>query len=194
MKRFLLACLIPCSLYAQDLDLVQRISAFQLDMSADYKVKTLNLGGESIGAIDKEEPKFRTDFKLEGLVRKNDNLDRKVKYSVFLHIFEFEDIDELNWAMKRWLPNFIDGSSIRPGRDARTVDHVDPAVVVIEGTTVTILTFPCPQFSIDYFRDWRSKMLTYFGSPSSVMIEVSGCEGPLRWTKNPPASTDRTWK
>ena len=194
MKRFLLSLLLPLSLFGQDQDLAQRIAAFQTDMEESFKVKTLNIGGESLGALEKESPDFRTDFKLEGLEKQKDNLDRNVKFDVYVHVFQFADIEELNWVMKRWLPNFMDGASIRPGRDKRTIDHVDPTVVVIDGATISVLTLPCPQFSVESFRDWRSKMLTYFGSPTSVIIEVAGCEGPLMWTKNPPDSQDRTWR
>ena len=194
MKRYLLAFLLPLSVYAQDQDLAQRISAFQADAAETYKVKTLNLGGETLGALEKESPEFRADFKLEGLEKQLDNLERNVKFDLYVHIFQFADLDELNWAMKRWLPDFMDGASIRPGRDARTVEHVDPTIVVIDGTTISVLTLPCTQFSVEYFRDWRSKMLTYFGSPTAVMIEVAGCEGPLMWTKNAPDPKDRTWK
>lgn len=194
MKRFFLPLLLPLSLFGQDQDLAQRIAAFQTDMQESFKVKTLNIGGESLGALEKESPDFRTDFKLEGLEKQKDNLDRNVKYDVYVHVFQFADIEELNWVMKRWLPNFMDGASIRPGRDKKTIDHVDPTVVVIDGATISVLTLPCPQFSVESFRDWRSKMLTYFGSPTSVIIEVAGCEGPLMWTKNPPDSKDRTWR
>lgn len=194
MKRFFLPLLLPLSLFGQDQDLAQRIAAFQTDMQESFKVKTLNIGGESLGALEKESPDFRTDFKLEGLEKQKDNLDRNVKYVVYVHVFQFADIEELNWAMKRWLPNFMDGASIRPGRDKKTIDHVDPTVVVIDEATISVLTLPCPQFSVESFRDWRSKMLTYFGSPTSVIIEVAGCEGPLMWTKNPPDSKDRTWR
>jgi hypothetical protein len=194
MKRFFLTLLLPLSLFGQDQDLAQRIAAFQTDMQESFKVKTLNIGGESLGALEKESPDFRTDFKLEGLEKQKDNLDRNVKYDVYVHVFQFADIEELNWVMKRWLPNFMDGASIRPGRDKKTIDHVDPTVVVIDGATISVLTLPCPQFSVESFRDWRSKMLTYFGSPTSVIIEVAGCEGPLMWTKNPPDSKDRTWR
>jgi len=194
MKRFFLTLLLPLSLFGQDQDLAQRIAAFQTDMQESFKVKTLNIGGESLGALEKESPDFRTDFKLEGLEKQKDNLDRNVKYDVYVHVFQFADIEELNWVMKRWLPDFMDGASIRPGRDKKTIDHVDPTVVVIDAATISVLTLPCPQFSVESFRDWRSKMLTYFGSPTSVIIEVAGCEGPLMWTKNPPDSKDRTWR
>ena len=195
MKRYLvfLMCL-PGLAWAQSSDLVQRIAAFQSDLAETYKVKTLNVGGESLGALESETPEYRTDFKLEGKEKTLDNLERNVRFDVFVHVFHFVDTDELNWAMKRWLADFIDGSSIRPGRDARTVAHVDPSIVVIDGTTISVMTQPCAQFTVEGFRDWRSKMLTYFGSPTAVIIEVAGCEGPLMWTKNPPDPKDRTWK
>ena len=194
MKRCLFLLLFPFALSAQNNDLVQRIDAFQVDLSETFKVKTLNLGGESLGALENETPEYRTDFKLEGLERKLDNLERNVKYDVFIHVFQFGGIDDLNWAMKRWLPDFLDGSAIRPGRDTRTVPHVDPSIVVIDGTTITVMTHPCAQFNVTDYRDWRTKLLTYFGSPTAVIIEVAGCEGPLMWSKNPPDPRDRTWK
>jgi hypothetical protein len=39
----------------------------------------------------------------------------------------------------------------------------------------------------------RKEMLTYFGSPESMIIEV-GCDGPLEWTKNPPDPKDPKWR
>lgn len=185
---------LPCLAFAQPSDLLQRIVAFQEDLAPSFRVKTLNLGGESLGALQNESPEYRNDFKLEGLEKQLDNLERNVRYDVYVHVFHFAESDDLNWAMKRWLPDFIDGSSIRPGRDSRSVPHVDPSIVVIDGKTITVMTLPCQQFSVNTFRDWRSKMLTYFGSPSAVMIEVAGCEGPLMWSKNPPDPKDRTWK
>ena len=67
MKRYLvfLMCL-PGLAWAQPSDLVQRITAFQSDLAETYKVKTLNVGGESLGALESETPEYRTDFKLEG--------------------------------------------------------------------------------------------------------------------------------
>ncbi len=195
MKRSLLfLAWLPCIAWAQPSDLVQRIKAFQGDLSGTHKVKTLNLGGESLGALASETPEYRTDFNLEAIGKSLDNLERNLRFDVYLHVFYFGNKDDLNWAMKRWLADFIDGSSIRPGRDTRTVPHVDPSIVIIDGTTITVMTQPCAQFSVEGFRDWRSKLLTYFGSPTAIIIEVAGCEGPLMWTKNPPDPKDRTWK
>jgi hypothetical protein len=109
-------------------------------------------------------------------------------------VFEFESIDDLNWAMKRWLPDFIDHNAVRPGRDTKSVPNADPSVVVIEGSSIAVLTLSCTQFDLDRFRIWRNQLLTYFGGASSVVVEIQGCEGPLMWTKNAPDPKDRTWK
>lgn len=157
-------------------------------------VKTLNLKGENLGALEAEETATHTHFKMEARQKSEDNLGRSVKRSVHVQIFSFESIDDLNWAMKRWLPDFIDHSAVRPGRDVKNVPNVDPSVVVIDGTSIAVLTLSCSQFDLESFRDWRQRMLTYFGSASAVVIEVQGCEGPLMWTKNAPDPKDRSWK
>lgn len=157
-------------------------------------MKTLNLNGENLGALEAEETATRTHFKMEAREKTEDNLSRSVKRSVHVQVFSFESIDDLNWAMKRWLPDFIDHSAVRPGRDVKNVPNVDPSVVVIEGTSIAVLTQSCSQFDLESFRDWRQRMLTYFGSAAAVVIEVQGCEGPLMWTKNAPDPKDRTWK
>jgi hypothetical protein len=191
---FLLALAASAVLNAQSADLQQRIQGFQEDLKDRYAVKTLNLKGENLGALENDETGTRTHFKLEALEKSEDNLGRSIKRSVHVQVYEFESIEDLNWAMKRWLPDFIDHSAVRPGRDVKNVPHVDPAIVVIEGTSISVLTLACSQFDLEHFRDWRQRMLTYFGSASAVVVEVQGCEGPLMWTKNAPDPKDRTWK
>ena len=195
MKKYVfIILLIPRLLLGQTDELNQRINAFKNDLSTNYKVKTLNIGGERLGAIEYEDCFYRTKFKLEKLEKQRDNLNRNVKFDIFMTIVEFSDTDDLNWAMKRWLKDFIDGSQIRPGRNSRSVSNANPSIIVIEGNSISILNQPCMQFEAIEYRNWRSKMLTYFGSPSSVIIEIGGCGGPLNWTKNAPDPRDRTWK
>lgn len=194
-RSILVAALLPFAvLWGQSDESAQRIKAFQDDLKDQYEVKTLNLKGENLGALEAEETATRTHFKLEAREKSEDNLGRNVKASVHVNVFTFENLDDLNWAMKRWLPDFLDHSSVRPGRDVKTVPHVDPAVVVVDGTTISVLTLACSQFNLDSYREWRQRMLTYFGSANAVVVEVQGCEGPLMWTKNAPDPKDRTWK
>jgi len=113
MKKYVfIILLIPRLLLGQTDELNQRINAFKNDLSTNYKVKTLNIGGERLGAIEYEDCLYRTKFKLEKLEKQRDNLNRNVKFDIFMTIVEFSDTDDLNWAMKRWLKDFIDGSQI----------------------------------------------------------------------------------
>jgi hypothetical protein len=194
IRLFLVFLAATATATAQTSDLQQRIKGFQSELAATYAVKTLNLQGESLGALEKEEPAFQTHFKLEAKEKSEDNLGRSTKLNAHIQVFEFETSDDLNWAMKRWMPNFIDHNAVKPGRDSKSLPHADPAIVVVEGTVITVLTLPCSQFDLDRFRTWRKQLLTYFGGASSVVIEVQGCEGPLLWTKNAPDPKDRTWK
>jgi len=191
---FVLFCLIFKTASAQSADLLQRIKGFQAEQSSEYNVKLLNLSGENLGALEQEEADYRLHFKLESKAKSEDKLGRSTKLAVHVQVFEFESIDDLNWAMKRWLPDFIDHNAVRPGRDTKSVPNADPSVVVIEGSSIVVLTLSCTQFDLDRFRIWRNQLLTYFGGASSVVVEIQGCEGPLMWTKNAPDPKDRTWK
>ena len=191
---FVLFCLIFKTSSAQSADLQQRIKGFQAEQAGDYAIKLLNLSGENLGALEEEEAPYRLHFKFEAKAKSEDKLGRSTKLAVHVHVFEFESTEDLNWAVKRWLPDFIDHNAVRPGRDTKSVPNADPSVVVIEGTSIAVLTLSCTQFDLDRFRIWRNQLLTYFGGASSVVIEIQGCEGPLMWTKNAPDPKDRTWK
>jgi hypothetical protein len=191
---FVLFCLIFKSSSAQSSDLQQRIKGFQAEQAGDYAIKLLNLSGENLGALEEEEAAYRLHFKLEAKAKSEDKLGRSTKLAVHVQVFEFESTEDLNWAVKRWLPDFIDHNAVRPGRDTKSVPNADPSVVVIEGSSIAVLTLSCTQFDLDRFRIWRTQLLTYFGGASSVVIEIQGCEGPLMWTKNAPDPKDRTWK
>ena len=105
----------------------------------------------------------------------------------------YEDEEELKYALKFWFKEFIGNKRITPGRDYRTVDHVEPAIVIIDGSSISILTLSCYATDIDEFRDWRSTMLGVFGSPNAMVVEI-GCNGPIEWTKNAPDPKDPSWR
>ena len=80
-----------------------------------------------------------------------------------------------------------------PGRDYRSVDHVNPAVIIIEKNYISILTMSCYATDVQELRQWRSDMLGVFGGPNSMVIEI-GCDGPIEWTKNAPDPKDMKWR
>ncbi|MDX5325887.1 MAG: hypothetical protein LPK80_06465 [Bacteroidota bacterium] len=181
--------------FAQFEDLKQTINALILDHSKDFEKKYLNIPERALGGIESTDFSFADRFKLEAREKRTDNLDRNRRFDYFFNIYGYDDIDDLNYAMKDWLQDFIEGESIRPGREIRTMDDAVPTIIVINKNkkTISILSFDCNQYFYEEFKDWREKMLTYFGDPESVIIEI-GCDGPLKWTKNPPDPKDRTWR
>lgn len=86
---FALATLATTNIWAQSDDLQQRIQGFQTDLKEGYAVKTLNLKGENLGALEAEETATRTHFKLEAREKTEDNLGRSVKRSVHVQVFSF---------------------------------------------------------------------------------------------------------
>ena len=189
-----IATLFSLSLQAQYEDLQQRIKSFQDEMADQYKVVTVNVGGQDLGAIEDAGADFHVEFKFKGIEKQEDNIDRMVRYQAFVNVYHFDDEDDFNWAVKDWLKDFMNGQTIRPGRDARFLDRADPAIIVFDGTTISVITFPCLQFETYAFREWRKRMLTYFGSDQAIILEIAGCEGPAMWTKNRPNPKDRTWR
>ena len=95
--------------------------------------------------------------------------------------------------MKYWLKDFIDHEVVRPGRTMRTYPDAQPTIIVVNETNIAIMTYACKWEDFDEFKEWRKAMLTWFGTPASVMIEVN-CDGPLEWSKNPPDPKDRSWR
>jgi len=57
---FILLSIASISIWGQSNDLQQRIHGFQTDLKEGYVVKTLNLNGENLGALEAEETATRT--------------------------------------------------------------------------------------------------------------------------------------
>jgi hypothetical protein len=175
IRLFLVFLAATATATAQTSDLQQRIKGFQSELAATYAVKTLNLQGESLGALEKEEPAFQTHFKLEAKEKSEDNLGRSTKLNAHIQVFEFETSDDLNWAMKRWMPDFIDHNAVKPGRDSKSLPHADPAIVVVEGTVIPHLAQAAPHlFRRRFFCRHRGPGLR---RPIALDQECSGPQG-----------------
>lgn len=195
MKQTLTISLVLIGLMAgaQHEELAQKVEAFVQEHSADYEKKYLNIDQPEIGGIEETGHEFAERFMLKSRERVMSNLDREIYARYYVNIYGYEDEISRDYAMKMWLDDFIEGQRIRPGRDMRSYDYATPTIIVINTDNIAILNYECSLYDPDSFRDWREKMLSYFGDPNSVMIEIQ-CGGPLKWTKNPPDSRDRKWR
>lgn len=194
MKKILfLFALVPLLTFAQTEELKQRTALFLQEQSAKYKVKELNGSEPDYGVLDQTQYVFHKYYQLKQIEKEVNELGNSVRPKYDLSTFAYEDEEELKYALKFWFKEFIGNKRITPGRDYRTVDHVDPAIVIIDGTSISILTLSCYATDIDEFRDWRSAMLGVFGSPNAMVVEI-GCNGPIEWTKNAPDPKDPSWR
>lgn len=192
-KLVFLFALIPLLTFAQTEELKQRTALFLQEQSSKYKVKELNGSEPNYGVLGETQYVFHQYYQLKQIEKEVNELGNSVRPKYDLSTFAYEDEEELKYALKFWFKEFIGNKRITPGRDYRTVDHVEPAIVIIDGTSISILTLSCYATDIDEFRDWRSAMLGVFGSPNAMVVEI-GCNGPIEWTKNAPDPKDPSWR
>ncbi len=195
MKKIIALLFIGLSTFAQAQheELKQRIEAFIAEHSDEYEKEYLNISDPEIGDIEETDYEFADRFMLKSKERVMSNLDREIYARYYVNVYAYYDEYERDFAIKYWLRNFIEGQSIRPGRDKRSYEYATPTIIVINEDNIVVLNYECALYDRDSFQEWRDKMLSYFGDPNSVMIEVE-CGGPLKWTKNPPDRNDRSWR
>lgn len=200
MKQLLLSALILFSLHVSaqadstsHKELNQRLDAFVADNSDGFELEEFNLSPPDIGDIEDTDYEFSKEFMLKSEERSESNLGRNQYQKIYINAYGYYDESEKDYAVKEWLSDFIDGQTVRPGRDKRRYEYAEPMIAVINEDHIVVMSFECAWDSYDYFTEWREKFFTYFVDSESVVIEVR-CEGPLEWTKNPPDPSDRTWR
>lgn len=179
--------------FGQHEELNQRLDAFIADHAEDYEYDDLNLSRREIGDIDETEHNFSKEFLLKSNERSESELGRNQYERIYINAYGYYNESERDFAVKFWLRNFIEGNSVRPGRDMRSYEYATPTVIIINEDHIVVLNYDCAWDSYEYFDKWREKMNSYFADANSVIIEIR-CDGPLEWTKNPPDRSDRTWR
>jgi len=195
MKNFILALITfsAIQLSGQVEELNQRTQLFISEVGDRYKVKSINGNEPEYGVLPETEFIQHQYYQLKQIKKELNELGNKVRPTYHLSTFAYENDEELLYALKFWFKSFIGDKRITPGRDYRRVDHVVPAIIIIEKNYITILTMSCYATDIEEFRQWRSDMLGVFGGPNSMVVEI-GCEGPIEWTKNAPDPKDMKWR
>lgn len=184
---------LPFILYAQAEDLKQREKLLIEEKSEEYDLKEINIKEPDYGVLIDTEHIYHRHFMLKGKKKVENSLGNKVKPKIHVSTFAYEDEEEFMYALKFWFKEFIGGERVTPGRDYRKKDHVSPTIIVMDNNTITIVTFSCYTTEIEDLRKWRKDLLTIFGSPKAMIVEI-GCGGPLEWTKNAPDPKDPKWR
>lgn len=166
-------------------ELKQMVETFKTEHSEQYEIKFLNIADRDLGIIDDTYPAWKDKFMLKGKEKSENNLGSKSYAKFYLNIYAYESLKDRQYALKDWMEKFLEGESIRPGRDMRTYDYATPTHIMINDTEIIILNYKCSDFTEDNFEYWQDELLKYFGAENTMVIEVL-CGGPLKWTKNAP--------
>jgi len=188
-----LALIAPLISVAQTEELGQRTELFLAEQGSKFKIKELGGSEPNYGVLDQTNFIEHQYYQLKQIDKEVNELGNNVRPKYDLSTFAYENEEELKYALKFWFKEFIGNKRITPGRDYRTVDHIQPGIIVIDKNYIAILTLSCYATDINEFRAWRSNMLGVFGSPNAMIIEL-GCDGPIEWTKNAPDPKDPSWR
>jgi hypothetical protein len=183
----------PNGLHAQHEELKQSIDAFVNSKAEKFDKKYLNQSEPDYGELANTNFTFHDFFQLKAKERSVNNLGNNVKMKYNCSFYAYEDGTERDYALSFWFKNFIDGRRITPGREVRTYKGTEPTIIIINESNVCIINFSCYNYDPDSFRDLRKELLAFFGNADSMVIEIQ-CDGPLKWTKNPPDPKDRKWR
>lgn len=170
---------------AQVEDLQSRVDSFKKVHSEAYELKYLNIAERDLGVIDDTYPAWKDKFMLKGKEKSLNNLGSKSYPKFYFNIYAYETLKDRQYALKDWMEKFLEGESIRPGREMRTYDYASPTIILINDTEIIIANYKCSDFSEDNFEFWLDELEKYFGADNTMVIEVL-CGGPLKWTENPP--------
>ena len=193
IRLLVILSLLPFSVLAQSEELKQRTSLFLEEQKDAFKAKSSGSTEPRYGVLNETQYVDHQYYQLKQIEKEVNELGNSVRPKYDLSTFCYEDKDELMYALKFWFKEFIGNKRITPGRDYKTVDHIKPAIIIIENNYISILTLSCYATDIDEFRNWRNSMLGVYGSPTAMVVEI-GCNGPINWTKNAPDPKDPKWR
>ncbi len=183
----------PLNSFAQHEELKQSINAFIESKAADFEKKYLNQTEPDYGELANTNFIFHDFFELRAKERTTNSLGNRVKLKYNCSFYGYENGTERDYALSFWFKNFIEGRRITPGREVRTYKGAEPTIVVMNATSVVVVSFSCYDYDPETFKALRKELLAYFGNAESMVIEID-CDGPLKWTKNPPDPKDRKWR
>lgn len=181
------------ALLAQHEEFKQKIAAFTEAKAAAFEKKYLNETEPKYGELNNTNFEFHDYFLLRAKEKTINNIGNNVKLKYDYSFFAYESAEECDYALSFWFKNFLEAKRITPGREVKTYKGANPTIIIVNKTEICVLSLSCADYDADVFRAMRKEMLTYFGSPESMIIEM-GCDGPLQWTKNPPDPKDPKWR
>ena len=192
LATFIVA-IVWLSTNAQHEELKQSINAFATAKSEQYEKKYLNEKAPEYGELQTTNHDFFDFFVLKALEKTINSLGNNTKVKYDCSFYAYENPTERDYAVSFWFKNFIEGIRITPGRELRTFKGAQPTIIIINADHICIISLSCYDSDPDSFYELRKEFYSFFGNDESIVIEIN-CNGPLRWTKNPPDPKDPKWR
>ena len=170
---------------AQHEELKQKVEALKNDHSEQYELKFLNISEPDLGIIDETFPSWKDKFMLKSKEKRENNLGNRSYEKFYFNVYAYGSLKDRQYALKDWMENFLEGESIRPGRNMRSYDYATPTIILINDTEIIVANYKCSDYTEYNFEYWKDTLLKYFEQENTMVIEVL-CDGPLEWTKNAP--------
>jgi hypothetical protein len=171
---------------AQEPDsLKQQINNFLAEHQESHEKKYLNLSPRELGSIEDEPYLWKDYFKLESREKFENQLGYKKERKIYFSFYAYETELDRQYALKYWLEDFIEGESVRPGRDVRSYEYATPTIILINPQSIVICNYDCKYYDEENFEYWKNSLKKLFGQPDTRIIEIE-CDGPLKWTDNAP--------
>lgn len=195
MKKYSLFILITSlfiasNSFGQTEELKQKLAAFATDHEENYVKKYLNIADREVGDIDNTDYDWKEKFMLKKKEKAENSLGRSSYHKFYFSFYSYETFEDRQYALQDWMKNFMEGKSIKAGKNVKKFEYATPTIIIITKTEIMICNYKCSEYSEENYKYWKKTMLQYFGDASTMVIEIQ-CEGPLEWTKNKPDSKNR---
>jgi hypothetical protein len=179
------ALIFSATLFGQNPEIQGRIDDFVASHSSTHEKKYLNITMPDVGNIKATFPKHVTEFMLRGKEKITNTLDQEVKERVFIAVYEYETPEDTRYALSTWMKSFMDGKSVKPGREMKRYPGAQPMYVLVDEQWIAFITLDCTEFDKKRWEAWESSFDKAFSNTYTRTMEVL-CEGPLTWPRNPP--------
>ena len=187
LQRLFAGALLLSSLSAagQSPELQAKIDDFIASKSETHDERHLNITVPDVGNIQGTFPTSVREFMFKSREKITNTLDNEVSERVWVAFYSYETLDDTRYALKSWLAEFMEGKSVKPGREVKRFPGARPLYVLIEDNWIGFLTIDCTDWDEDRWEAWKASFDKAFSNKYTRVMEVR-CEGPLTWPRNAP--------
>lgn len=189
----LIISMLCIAVHAQHEELKQSIEGFANAKSESFEKKYLNETAPKYGGLSTTNFNFNDFFVLKAKEKTTNSLGNNVKMKLSCSFYAYESATECDYAVSFWFKDFIEGVRVTPGRELRSLKGAEPTIIIINTDNICIVNLNCFDYDPDFFYELRKEFFRFFGNSESIVIEIN-CNGPLKWTKNPPDPKDPKWR